>query len=121
MVQTFQLGAFSTSPTATIEGDSPQQQFGFSVSISESLLLVGSPGYSLNASTFVGKLDSFDFPLEATNVVWSRIGDQPFARFGMSVSVAPVSDGCPSVVAVGQPHRKYVLICFSSISTVDFS
>lgn len=112
MVQMFQLGARSTTPSASIEGNFPQQQFGFSVAISGSLLIVGSPGFSLNTSTFVGKLDSFDFPLASTHAVWSRPGDQPFARFGMSISVAPVSDGSPPIVAVGQPHRKCAIFFF---------
>jgi hypothetical protein len=110
MVQMFQLGARSTTPSASIEGNFPQQQFGFSVAISGSLLFIGSPGFSLNTSTFVGKLDSFDFPLASTHEVWSRTGDQPFARFGLSVSVAPVSDGSPPIVAVGQPHRKCAIV-----------
>lgn len=110
MVQSFQLVSRAATPSATVEGDSPQQQFGFSVAISGSVLLVGSPGHSPNASTFAGKLDAFDFPLvtQPTPPVWSIAGDQPFARFGMTVTAAPVSDGRPSVVAVGQPHRKYV-------------
>lgn len=112
MVQMFQLGAHSTTPSASIEGDFPQQQFGFSVAISESLVFVGSPGFTLNTSTFVGKLDSFDFPLVSTHAVWSRTGDQPFARFGLSVSVAPLSDGSPPIVAVGQPHRKCAIYVF---------
>ena len=114
MVQSFQLVSRAATPSATVEGDSPQQQFGFSVAISGSVLLVGSPGHSPNASTFAGKLDAFDFPLVTQPVyqpVWSIAGDQPFARFGMTVTAAPVSDGRPSVVAVGQPHRKYVFDC----------
>jgi hypothetical protein len=106
MVQSFQLVSRAATPSATVEGDSPQQQFGFSVAISGSVLLVGSPGHSPNASTFAGKLDAFDFPLVAQPPVWSIAGDQPFARFGMTIAAAPVSDGRPSVVAVGQPHRK---------------
>ena len=112
MVQTFQLGSRVTSPSTTIEGDAPQQQLGFSVAISGSLLLVGSPGHSPNTSTFAGKLDAFDFPLVAQPALWSIAGDQPFARFGMTIAVAPVIPGIPSVVAVGQPHRKYACVFF---------
>ena len=46
----------------TVEGDSPQQQFGFSVTISGSVLPVGSPGHSPSASILQGRLDAFDFP-----------------------------------------------------------
>jgi hypothetical protein len=119
MVQMFQLGAHSTTPSASIEGTFPQQQFGFSVAISESLVFVGSPGFTLNTSTFVGKLDSFDFPLASAHAVWSRTGDQPFARFGLSVSVAPLSDSSPPIVAVGQPHRKCAMF-FCCASTTMF-
>jgi hypothetical protein len=113
MVQTFQLGLRDSIPIVTIDGDAPQQQFGFSVAISGSLVLVGSPGHSPNASTFAGRLDAFNFPLLAQSAVWSIAGDQPFARFGMTIAVAPGTDGRPYVVAVGQPHRKCVawLLC----------
>jgi hypothetical protein len=113
MVQTFHLDSRDAVPNATIEGDAPQQQFGFSVAISDSLVLVGSPGHSPNVSTFIGKLDAFDFPLVNQPALWSIAGDQPFARFGMTIAAAPASDG-PPVVAVGQPHRKCVfrlLVC----------
>lgn len=119
MVQTFQLGLRNASACATVEGDAPQQQFGFSVAISGSLLLVGSPGHSVgtpalssNAGVllpFAGKLDAFHFPLLPLPAVWSVVGDQPFARFGMTVAAVPTVNGSSagaSVVAVGQPHRK---------------
>jgi hypothetical protein len=108
MIQTFQLDSRDAVSNATVEGDAPQQQFGFSVAISGSLVLVGSPGHSPNALTFTGKLDAFDFPLVNQPALWSIAGDQPFARFGMTIAAAPASDG-PPVVAVGQPHRKYML------------
>ncbi len=107
MVQTFQLG--HVTPDASVEGQAPQQQFGFSVAVSGSTLLVGSPGHSPNASTFAGKVDVFSFPFVALPAVSSIDGDQPFARFGMTIVVAPSSDGNTSVLAVGQPHRKSVV------------
>jgi hypothetical protein len=102
MVQMFELGSRVAAPSATVDGDAPQQQFGFSVAISGSLLLIGSPGHSPNASTFAGKVDAFNMPLSSRHAAWSAAGDQPFARFGMTMTAAP---GVP-VVAVGQPHRK---------------
>ncbi len=112
MVQMFHL--VNATPAVAVEADVAQQQFGFSVAISGSLLLVGSPGYGPNASTFVGKVDAFDFPLVARPAAWSVAGDQPFARLGMTIAVAPCRWKQPFSCCLGTTSQKVRVVIIAS-------